>query len=149
MEKILRCEVEHEAADRIHISVHIGAGDLIQKVEYKAITTLTLLKWLRFISDDWVGKSWDVVRQTKFDIPSTDQSVIRQVIRSLHGDWKLPYEEGELCHCRSVPTPKVLRALRLGCRDVEGVGRQTSAGTACGSCRKDSEKLIRYVIDIS
>ncbi|TCL65174.1 nitrate reductase [Rhizobium sp. BK251] len=48
-----------------------------------------------------------------------------------------------VCSCYGVGSNQILAAVRNGCRSVEAVGRETSAGTNCGSCRAE----IRGIID--
>jgi assimilatory nitrate reductase catalytic subunit len=48
-----------------------------------------------------------------------------------------------VCSCFSVGVNRIIGAVRNGCHSVEAVGRQTNAGTNCGSCRAE----IRGIID--
>jgi assimilatory nitrate reductase catalytic subunit len=48
-----------------------------------------------------------------------------------------------VCSCNSIGVNQIIAAIRGGCHDVASVGRQTSAGTNCGSCRAE----IRGIID--
>ncbi|CAN7284858.1 nitrate reductase [Rhizobium sp. LjRoot254] len=48
-----------------------------------------------------------------------------------------------VCSCNSIGVNQIIAAIRGGCSTVEAVGKQTSAGTNCGSCRGE----IRGIID--
>ena len=70
--------------------------------------------------------------------------LIRELILRARGEWKLPYEEVELCHCRNVPTDVVDQAILSGAHECARVSSATSASTACGTCRPDVQKMINY-----
>ncbi|MBL7688450.1 MAG: (2Fe-2S)-binding protein [Bdellovibrionaceae bacterium] len=70
--------------------------------------------------------------------------LLRELVLRAVGRFQLPYQESELCHCRAVPTEVVDRAIISGCHSIESVARITSAGTSCGTCKPDTEKLIAY-----
>lgn len=70
--------------------------------------------------------------------------LMRELLLKARGEWNYPYGEEELCHCRSIPTAKVDQAIVGGCHTVSAVSRQTSAGTACGTCRPDIETILAY-----
>lgn len=70
--------------------------------------------------------------------------LLRQLILQLQGKWNFPYTDYELCHCRAIPTKKVDDAIICGAKTVRDVSRKTSAGTACGTCRPDIEKVLKY-----
>ncbi len=48
-----------------------------------------------------------------------------------------------VCSCFGVGVNQIVAAVRGGCRGVEAVGKETNAGTNCGSCRAE----IRGIID--
>jgi bacterioferritin-associated ferredoxin len=70
--------------------------------------------------------------------------LLRELILKLRGEWKFPYEEAELCHCRTIPAQVVDQAIVGGAHTPEMVSRQTSASTACGTCRPNVQKIIDY-----
>jgi bacterioferritin-associated ferredoxin len=70
--------------------------------------------------------------------------LLREAILKARGAWQLPYHEDELCHCRVVATSKVDAAIVTGAHTVSEVSRRTSAGTSCGTCQPDIQKLIKY-----
>lgn len=70
--------------------------------------------------------------------------LLREAILKLRGEWCLPYQEEELCHCRTIPTHDVEQAIIAGAHTPEAVTRITSASTACGTCRPNVQKIIQY-----
>ncbi|NZD53679.1 nitrate reductase [Rhizobium leguminosarum] len=47
-----------------------------------------------------------------------------------------------VCSCFSVGVNQIAAAVRGGCHSVEAVGKETSAGTNCGSCRSEIGSII-------
>ncbi|MBX4870722.1 nitrate reductase [Rhizobium bangladeshense] len=47
-----------------------------------------------------------------------------------------------VCSCFSVGVNQIAAAVRGGCHSVEAVGKETSAGTNCGSCRSEIGRII-------
>lgn len=70
--------------------------------------------------------------------------LVREMVMKLRGEWKFPYEEAELCHCRTVEAKVVDQAIIAGAHTTVKVTRQTSASTACGTCRPEVQKIIDY-----
>lgn len=87
------------------------------------------------------------VDPSKWPLPETqDHSamLLREMILKLRGEWKFPYEEDEVCHCRTISTQTIDQAILAGAHTPEIVTRQTSASTACGTCRPNVQKIIDY-----
>ena len=70
--------------------------------------------------------------------------ILSEMILKLRGEWNFPYADEELCHCRSIATQTVDQAIIAGAHSPEVVTRQTSASTACGTCRPTVQKIIEY-----
>ena len=70
--------------------------------------------------------------------------LIREFILKLKSQWKFPYEHEELCHCRSIQAKAVDEAIVAGADSVERVSRETLAGTGCGTCRPEIQKIMAY-----
>ena len=70
--------------------------------------------------------------------------LLREMILKLRGEWKFPYAEDEVCHCRTISTHAVDQAIIAGAHTPDIVTRQTSASTACGTCRPEVQKIIDY-----
>jgi assimilatory nitrate reductase catalytic subunit len=47
-----------------------------------------------------------------------------------------------VCSCMSVGVHQILAAIRQGCGSVEAIGRETKAGTNCGSCRAEIKEIM-------
>ncbi len=75
-------------------------------------------------------------------LTSSDDLLLNEFILKCKSEFKLDYEHAELCHCRMVPTEKVYDGIKQGCISIDDIGRTTLAGTGCGSCRPDIEKLL-------
>lgn len=70
--------------------------------------------------------------------------LVREFILKLKAQWKFPYEHDELCHCRSIQAKVVDEAIVAGADSVERVSRETLAGTGCGTCRPEIQKIMAY-----
>lgn len=54
-----------------------------------------------------------------------------------------PRPRGEtICYCRDVGINEVVDAIAAGCTTLEAIGARTTAGTNCGNCQADLERLI-------
>ena len=72
--------------------------------------------------------------------------VIREFVMKLKGTWDYPYKDEEICHCRHVKTKTVDQAIVNGAHTHELASRWTGCSTACGTCKPDVEKIIKYRI---
>ena len=53
---------------------------------------------------------------------------------------------GTICVCHDVGTNEIADAISLnGAHDVDAVGRLTKAGTGCGSCRPEIQRMLRML----
>lgn len=87
------------------------------------------------------------VNPAKWPIPeghSHAEMLLRELVLKLRGEWFLAYKEDEVCHCRKVSTEIVDRAILAGAHTPQVVSRQTSASTACGTCRPNVQKMIDH-----
>jgi bacterioferritin-associated ferredoxin len=83
----------------------------------------------------------------KWPVPqATDHSslLLKEMILRLRGEWAYPYAEDEVCHCRNISTHAIDQAIIGGAHSPEVVTRQTSASSACGTCRPEVQKIIDY-----
>jgi bacterioferritin-associated ferredoxin len=84
---------------------------------------------------------------TKWPVPGGDshsEMLLRELVLKLRGEWFLAYKEAEVCHCRKVSAATVDQAILAGAHTPQIVSRQTSASTACGTCRPDVERMIQH-----
>lgn len=70
--------------------------------------------------------------------------LLREFILRVRKEWNFPYLDTETCHCRNIPTEVVDRAILNGAHTTARVSRETSASTACGTCRSDVQSMIDY-----
>lgn len=70
--------------------------------------------------------------------------LLKEMILKLRGQWVFPFGESEICHCRNITTHTVDQAVVAGAHSTDVVTRQTSASTACGTCRPEVQKIIDY-----
>lgn len=70
--------------------------------------------------------------------------LINELILKLQNKWTHPYQQDEVCHCRTVSLETVEQAILCGAHSPEMVSRWTSASTACGTCRPDVEKILKF-----
>jgi bacterioferritin-associated ferredoxin len=83
----------------------------------------------------------------KWPVPSGTthaEMVIREFVLKLKGTWDYPYKDEEICHCRHVKTKTVDQAIVNGAHTHELASRWTGCSTACGTCKPDVEKIIKY-----
>lgn len=120
---------------------YIEVGSLVPPFALKIVGCAELLNLVQSLKKQF-GKdirTWPL--PTGIDHSSL---LVKELILKCQGKWKLPYEHDELCHCRAVPTRIVDQAIVAGAHTPEVVSRQTSASTACSTCRPDVERLIAY-----
>lgn len=99
---------------------------------------------LHFIREKAKAEGNDLQRWTLPTGVTHEELLLKEALLKLKNNWQYPYEHEELCHCRAVATQKVDEAIMMGAHTPEKVSRQTSASTACGTCRPDVEKIIAY-----
>lgn len=133
------------------LTVEIPRQDRIQahKTEgrwhIEAIGCLELLTALRSLSAvDTNPEHWPLPTGTgHVDL------LLSELILKTRGEWQFPVIEEELCHCRSIQTCVVDRAIMNGARTGVSVTRRTGASTGCGTCRPKVEQIIDYRLNIS
>ncbi|MFN3697467.1 MAG: (2Fe-2S)-binding protein [Pseudobdellovibrio sp.] len=103
----------------------------------KAFVDLVLDLKKRFGHDP---KKWPLLDEKK-----SECFILNEFILKLKGEYRPAYNHEEICHCRTITTEKVLNVIKDGCQSVGDVSRTTMAGTGCGSCHKDIEKLIQQI----
>ncbi|MGL5085886.1 MAG: (2Fe-2S)-binding protein [Clostridium sp.] len=50
-----------------------------------------------------------------------------------------------ICHCRNVDYVAIRRAMRSGARTLEEIKQMTGAGTGCGECLGEIERILASV----
>lgn len=83
----------------------------------------------------------------KWTLPPGDDHasmLVRELILKAQKKWQFPISTSEICHCRSVSTETVDEAVLMGARSIDLISKRTSAGTSCGTCSEDLEKVLCY-----
>lgn len=75
---------------------------------------------------------------------SHSEMLIREFVLKLQDKWDYPYKDEELCHCRHVKTKTVDQAILNGAHTHDLAMLWTGCSTACGTCKPDVEKVIKY-----
>lgn len=70
--------------------------------------------------------------------------LIKELILKLNGQWKHVYTDEEVCHCRTISLETIELAIYHGATTAERVTQMTTASSACGTCRPDVEKILKF-----
>lgn len=85
----------------------------------------------------------------KWPLPLTNSHedlLVKELILKAQGNFKVPYTDVEICHCRSISTDEVLQAIKAGAHNLERIRALTDANTACGTCGPDCESLLDFML---
>ena len=126
--------VEIKGRDRLEITSLtpfkmkiIGCDQLHKKLaEMKSVHGIDLSKWPMQKGTSHVGL------------------LINEAILKLQGKWVHPYPHDEVCHCRTISLETVEQAIMNGADTPEMVTKWTTASSACGTCRPDVEKILKF-----
>lgn len=132
-------KVKLEFCDELHIELQSG-----QAVIKRTIVCTRLRQFLIELTDKYGNNllDWPLPKgKEHFDL------LIRKTILLAKGEWQLPYQQTEICHCRAVPTENVESAVMMGAHDIKTISRWTSASTSCGTCQPDVESVLKYILD--
>lgn len=55
-------------------------------------------------------------------------------------------EDKIVCYCMNITTGMIKEAVAAGAKTLEDVQAQTNAGTVCGACLDDLQRLVDYFI---
>lgn len=138
-QKSIKCELLGQ--DELHLEAKEGGGWRFSAVACHALSCL-LLKMKEKHGDNI--QNWPLPGGV-----GHAEVLLREFLLKVQGKFVDPYPHDELCHCRNVPTEIVKKSILSGAHSVELVAQITTAGTACGSCRPDTEKIIRYHLVLS
>ena len=155
----LEVQIELEGRESLHLNMDVdsdlSSAELKQNPEQKQKSVIRSASLsviggpeLLQLAVEWRPKLQGVLG----DVPlpkgtSTAAILLREVLLKAQGRWEYPYAHEELCHCRVVQTQTVDRAIVTGAHTPEEVSRQTSASTACGTCRPDVEKILKFRLE--
>lgn len=138
--EIKNIDVVLSGRDELHLQLRID-GDEIKSATLTGVGCSELLQLIQLWRPRLSGKL------TNLELPSGlghAEILFRELILKAKGEWDFPYKEDELCHCRAVATCKVDDAIITGARNVVLVSQRTSAGTSCGTCKPDIDKVLKY-----
>ncbi len=130
----MKCRAEIEAQDLIELDTEDAS---YLKVVGCSATLDLLRKYRKEYGVD--SSQWPMPAQGDHS-----SLLLKEALEKQRGSWQFPYPHDELCHCRSVTTHKVDQAILAGAHTTEQVSRLTSASTACGTCRPEVEKILRW-----
>jgi nitrite reductase (NADH) large subunit len=54
-------------------------------------------------------------------------------------------DSARICDCNAVAKDQIVEAVLNGARSLRAVCEQTRAGTGCGSCRPEVQRIVDYV----
>lgn len=83
-------------------------------------------------------ESWSLLAE----VNNGDEAMLNQFISKVQAT-EASAEHDEVCHCRMVDREKIEQSIFQGCKSREEISRTTLAGTGCGSCRTDLEKMLK------
>lgn len=138
----MKIRVELEGRD--FIEVDCAGEDLAKPGAVKSVSILGCAAFMDMMQKKRKKFGPDI---SQWPLPEeVDHSalLLKEMILRLRGEWSFPYSEDEVCHCRNVSTRIVDQAVIAGAHTPEVVTRQTSASTACGTCRPEVQKIIDY-----
>lgn len=139
--KTVEAKVVWPGREEVSLIVELNGDDEVIKTRLTGIGGPEFLNLLKEFRAKLRGsmKSWPVPEGV-----SAAALCLREVILKAKGEWQYPYQQEELCHCRAVPTAVVDQAICTGAHTSRKVSEQTSASTACGTCRPDVEAILKF-----
>jgi bacterioferritin-associated ferredoxin len=139
--KTITEHVVWEGREEAHLHLTLDDNQTIHSAKLTGIGGPDFLLQLKELRKKLSGPLTDV----QAPMGTTPEALLfRELILRAQGKWQLPYDSEELCHCRAVPTAVVDRAICAGAHTSRQVSEQTSASTACGTCRPDVEAMIKW-----
>ncbi len=137
----MKCRVELDGRDFIEVEYEGNESSQGKLLQVSMVGCMEMLEMMQKMKRSFGTNihSWPLP-----DGRDHSSLLLRELILRLRGEWKFPYEEEELCHCRTIPAHTVDQAIIGGAHTAEMVSRQTSASTACGTCRPNVQKIIDY-----
>ncbi len=136
----IKVKVGFRGRDELELDAENDSG-IIRNAKLKCIGCPQVLNLI----SDWRNR----LKGSLAELPEplgTDHAAIllRELIQKLKGTWNFPYKEEELCHCRAIPVQAVDAAIVYGADNANKVAVKTSAGTGCGTCRRNTEAIIKF-----
>ncbi len=99
----------------------------------------------RLVAAILIGDTSEFVRFREWIISGIELGEKRRKLFS-GGELTKPLIGKVVCSCNGVGDGNILEAIYGGEHTVTGIGKQTGAGTGCGSCRSEISNLLKSVI---
>jgi NAD(P)H-nitrite reductase large subunit len=144
--KTIKSHVVWEGREEAYLQLQVDDQNKIVKSKLTGVGGPQFLQRLCALRGELTGTVADLIAPSGV---SPEAILFRELILRAQGRWQPPYESEELCHCRAVPTAVVDRAICAGAHTSRQVSEQTSASTACGTCRPDVEAMIKWRLGTS
>lgn len=144
MARQIDVHLEIPGREELHLSIAVDLSGQILNCQLQGVGSCEFLMDLAETRKLFTG-ALDQVRPLSGR--STSRLLLREAVLRAQGQWQLPYSEEELCHCRMIATSKVHQAILVGAHTTQQVSAETSASTACGTCRPDVQDLLDYILD--
>jgi assimilatory nitrate reductase catalytic subunit len=124
------------AADIEPIAYHDEANGRLRLAFFNKSQLLALI----FLAKEpvEVARHWAVSQLAR----QHDNAVRRFAVVAGRPDAGAPDKGAIVCSCMNVGVHDILGAVARGCRSVEAIGKETNAGTNCGSCRAEIREII-------
>ena len=149
MARALDVRVGIKARDELRLQAEIGTDGCISIFRLSGSGCPHLMVRLETIRAQMKSAVPMTIESLALPVGADHVSILfRELFLRARSDWAPPYVDLEICHCRSVPTARVDQAIVCGSHTIQQIARETSAGTSCGTCRSDTESLIRYRLSI-
>jgi bacterioferritin-associated ferredoxin len=138
--RTINVEITLPARDKLTLEIQVE-HDEIKAAKLRVTGCMEILK----LAEEWRSKFKGPLATIPLPQGNGHAALmLREAIVKAKGEWAFPYPEQELCHCRAVATSKVDAAIVGGCHTIQSVAQETSAGTSCGTCRVDTDAIIKY-----
>ena len=114
--------------------------DQVSDVQRRAAFDGKQLSYVFYTSPEPVqlARQWLIKQlQVEFESPEMCQKVLAG-----RADALMPDKGQIICSCMEVGINEILSAIHTGSTSIEAVGKKTSAGTNCGSCRAEINGMI-------
>ena len=144
--KKVTARAELQKREWVEFEFEIDQSGLIQELKWLAFGCHNLIESATNAAKDFKNKK---INQIIWQGTNHWDLLINEIISKVHGSFRIPIEDHELCHCRKIPTFVIDQAVVLGAHTPEKVRAWTTATSGCGTCRPDVEKVIQSRIKVA
>ena len=116
-------------------------GATVSSVQWKAQGGHKLLQLCTDLAQDLKSKDINSYK-VKSDNNSSSQLLLEELVKRLNGSFETSDPEEEICHCRKIRQAVIDQMIVLGAHTPEKVMSFCTAGSGCGTCRPEVQKLI-------